>query len=92
MKALRNHCGDAGNKSVRIKQVEVLRKNVQYKNERTISWRSFSRTRSSYCSLGTRTMTKLFSSIDILEACSRKCSTQLGDYQEFTSGVLQPGL
>jgi hypothetical protein len=39
--ALRDHYGGAGNKTVRIKEAEVLRKTLTYKNERAMSFEKF---------------------------------------------------
>jgi hypothetical protein len=39
--ALRDHYGGEGNKTVRIKEAENLRKNLQYKNERTMAFEKF---------------------------------------------------
>ena len=39
--ALQAHYGGEGNKSVRIKEAEVLRTNLSYKNERTMSFEKF---------------------------------------------------
>ena len=40
-KALQAHYGGEGNKSVRIKEAEVLRNTLSYKNERTMSFEKF---------------------------------------------------
>ena len=40
-KALKAHYGGEGNKSVRIKEAEVLRNSLQYKNERSMSFDKF---------------------------------------------------
>jgi hypothetical protein len=40
-KALQAHYGGEGNKSVRIKEAEVLRKTLHYKNERAMSFEKF---------------------------------------------------
>jgi glutaredoxin len=60
------------------------RMSVQYR------WRSFSRT-CSYCSLDTRTMTKLSVALAELKPVRESAAPELGQYQEFTSGLLQPG-
>jgi hypothetical protein len=40
-KALQAHYGGEGNKSVRIKEAEVLRNSLHYKNERAMSFEKF---------------------------------------------------
>jgi hypothetical protein len=40
-KALQDHYGGEGNKSVRIKEAEVLRNLLHYKNERAMSFEKF---------------------------------------------------